>query len=219
MSILGNPPIILLDEPSAGMDPEARRFMWTVVARISQQRKKSAVILTTHSMEEAEALSTKMGIMVTGGVFKCFGSSQHIKNKFGTGYEIEVKIKKLTDPELHSMAARFDLDKQLTEKLPIKLNDIIKLMQDKKCDPFLIQEIRQGGLGDDLVKEEAENGFVDIQNFVLWEYIEQAGLNIVNTLCEQFPSVEILEHYNDYYKLRIPKGDKTIGFVFGFIEN
>ena len=112
MCILGNPPIILLDEPSAGMDPEARRFMWTVVARLSQQRKKSAVILTTHSMEEAEALSTKMGIMVTGGVFKCFGSSQHIKNKFGTGYEIEVKIKKLTDPEIHSLAARFDLDNQ-----------------------------------------------------------------------------------------------------------
>ena len=36
MAVLGNPPIILLDEPSAGMDPEARRFMWTVVARISQ---------------------------------------------------------------------------------------------------------------------------------------------------------------------------------------
>lgn len=75
MSIIGNPPIVLLDEPSAGMDPEARRFMWRVIAKISQQRKKSAVILTTHSMEEAEALSTKMGIMVTGGVFKCFGSS------------------------------------------------------------------------------------------------------------------------------------------------
>lgn len=37
--VLGNPPIILLDEPSAGMDPEARRFMWSVVANISQQRK------------------------------------------------------------------------------------------------------------------------------------------------------------------------------------
>ncbi len=35
MSVLGNPPIILLDEPSAGMDPEARRFMWSVVAKIS----------------------------------------------------------------------------------------------------------------------------------------------------------------------------------------
>jgi len=75
LATLGNPPIILLDEPSAGMDPEARRFMWTVVERISQRDKKSAVILTTHSMEEAEALSTKMGIMVRGGIFKCFGSS------------------------------------------------------------------------------------------------------------------------------------------------
>ena len=45
-------------------------------------------------MEEAEALSTKMGIMVRGGVFRCYGSSQHIKNKFGVGYEIEVKIQK-----------------------------------------------------------------------------------------------------------------------------
>ena len=35
MAIIGNPPIILLDEPSAGMDPEARRFMWSVVANIS----------------------------------------------------------------------------------------------------------------------------------------------------------------------------------------
>ena len=75
MALIGNPPIILLDEPSAGMDPEARRFMWTVVEQISQRDKNSAVVLTTHSMEEAEALSTKMGIMVRGGIFKCFGSS------------------------------------------------------------------------------------------------------------------------------------------------
>lgn len=93
-AIVGDPPIILLDEPSAGMDPEARRFMWSIISKISQQRKNSAVILTTHSMEEAEALSTKMGIMVRGGIFTCLGSSQHIKNKFGTGYEIEIKVKK-----------------------------------------------------------------------------------------------------------------------------
>ena len=74
------------------MDPTARRFMWEVVANISSN-KTSAVILTTHSMEEAEALSTKMGIMVKGGTFKCFGTSQHIKDKFGTGYIIEVKTR------------------------------------------------------------------------------------------------------------------------------
>lgn len=74
IAILGNPQIILLDEPSAGMDPESRRFMWSVIGKISND-KTSAVILTTHLMEEAEALATKMGIMVKGGMFKCFGSS------------------------------------------------------------------------------------------------------------------------------------------------
>jgi ATP-binding cassette subfamily A (ABC1) protein 3 len=104
IATLGNPPIILLDEPSAGMDPEARRFMWSVVERISQRDKRSAVILTTHSMEEAEALSTKMGIMVRGGIFRCFGSSQHIKNKFGTGFEIQLKIRKATYEDLDEIA-------------------------------------------------------------------------------------------------------------------
>ena len=91
------------------MAPTARRFMWEVVADISSN-KTSAVILTTHSMEEAEALSTKMGIMVKGGIFKCFGSSQHIKDKFGTGYIIEVKSRQLT---------RDQVQKIVTEELNI----------------------------------------------------------------------------------------------------
>ena len=75
IALIGNPPIILLDEPSAGMDPEARRHMWKVIDDISRYRRQCSVILTTHSMEEAEALSTKVGIMVKGGIFKCFGSA------------------------------------------------------------------------------------------------------------------------------------------------
>lgn len=76
------------------MDPEARRFMWKVIEKISKRDKNSAIILSTHSMEEAEALSTKMGIMVRGGIFRCMGSSQHIKNKYASGYEIEIKVEK-----------------------------------------------------------------------------------------------------------------------------
>ena len=92
MAIMGNPPIIFLDEPSTGVDPQAKRFMWNIVSKISREKKQSTVILTTHSMEEAEALCNKMGIMVKGGIFKCFGSSQHIKNKYGVGFEVEVKV-------------------------------------------------------------------------------------------------------------------------------
>ena len=85
----------MLDEPSAGMDPGARRFMWRVVKSITSEQKNTCVILTTHSMEEAEALCTKMGIMVSGGIFTCFGSTQHIKNKFGKGFEIEIKLRSM----------------------------------------------------------------------------------------------------------------------------
>ena len=83
ISMIANPQLILLDEPSAGMDPEARRYMWAVIHKLSKQRKKSSVILTTHSMEEAETLCQKMGIMVKGQ-YKCFGPSSMIKNTYGT---------------------------------------------------------------------------------------------------------------------------------------
>ena len=82
----------------------------------------------------------------------------------------------------------------------------------------MVDEIKEGGMGNDLVSEDLDNGFIEVRGFANWYYIEQAGMNIINSLTEQFPQVEILEHFNDYYKLRIPRGEKTIGFVFGFIE-
>ena len=72
ISLLCNTQIILLDEPSTGMDPEARRFMWSIIHKISKIGKKSSVIMTTHSMDEAETLCKRMGIMVNGE-FVCLG--------------------------------------------------------------------------------------------------------------------------------------------------
>jgi len=60
----------MLDEPSTGMDPRAKRFMWDV---LHKERENWAMILTTHSMEEAEALSTWIGIMANG-VMKSIGT-------------------------------------------------------------------------------------------------------------------------------------------------
>ena len=64
-------------------------------------------------MDEAEALSTKMGIMVKGGTFKCFGSSQHIKNKFGTGYAIEIKVKNLMEEDFDEVRGRYFKDGEI----------------------------------------------------------------------------------------------------------
>ena len=85
MAMIGNPKIVFLDEPSTGMDPKARRFMWKVIARVATEKENTTVILTTHSMEEAEALSSRLGIMVKGN-FKCIGTPQHIKSKYGDGF-------------------------------------------------------------------------------------------------------------------------------------
>ena len=114
IAILGNPPIILLDEPSTGLDPKAKRSMWNIISRISTKRKQSAVLLSTHSMEEAEALSTKIGIMVKGQ-FKCYGNSQHLKNKFSSGYDLEFKIKEPSEEQVIQTLA--NLGMQLDSKV------------------------------------------------------------------------------------------------------
>nr|KAF6439590.1 hypothetical protein HJG63_000034 [Rousettus aegyptiacus] len=89
IALLGEPAVIFLDEPSTGMDPVARRLLWDTVARARESGK--AIIITSHSMEECEALCTRLAIMVQGQ-FKCLGSPQHLKSKFGSGYSLRAKV-------------------------------------------------------------------------------------------------------------------------------
>jgi len=88
IALIGDPEVVLLDEPSAGLDPVSRRNLWSVILRTMSHR---AVILTTHSMDEAEALCGRIGIMVKGQL-RALGTKQHLKNKFGSGFELVVKL-------------------------------------------------------------------------------------------------------------------------------
>ncbi|EEC08268.1 hypothetical protein IscW_ISCW018772, partial [Ixodes scapularis] len=90
IALLGGPPVIYLDEPTTGMDPYTRRFLWDLIQDLV--RGGRSVILTSHSMEECEALCTRLAIMVNGH-FKCLGSIQHLKNRFGEGYCITARTK------------------------------------------------------------------------------------------------------------------------------
>ncbi|KAK2835350.1 hypothetical protein Q5P01_015834 [Channa striata] len=96
ISLIGAPPVIFLDEPTTGMDPKAKRFLWNCILSVTKEGR--AVVLTSHSMEECEALCTRMAIMVNGR-FQCLGSVQHLKNRFGDGYTI---ILRLTDSKHQS---------------------------------------------------------------------------------------------------------------------
>ncbi|NWJ07429.1 ABCA4 protein, partial [Crypturellus undulatus] len=90
IALIGCPPLVLLDEPTTGMDPQARRLLWDSI--VSVLRDGRAVVLTSHSMEECEALCTRLAIMVKG-TFKCLGTIQQLKYKFGDGYIVTLKIK------------------------------------------------------------------------------------------------------------------------------
>ncbi|KAF8564879.1 hypothetical protein P879_06099 [Paragonimus westermani] len=89
IAILGDPQVIFLDEPTSGMDPLAKRFLWDQIIRLIKSGK--SVLLTSHSMEECEALCDRLGIMANGQ-FRCLGSVQQLKNKFGNGYTAELRI-------------------------------------------------------------------------------------------------------------------------------
>ncbi|NWV35375.1 ABCAA protein, partial [Grantiella picta] len=91
LSLLGNPSVLLLDEPSTGMDPNGQRCVWKTI-QDALKTKESGAILTTHYMEEAEAVCDRVAILVSGQL-RCIGSIQYLKNKFGKGYLLEIKVK------------------------------------------------------------------------------------------------------------------------------
>jgi len=89
IALSGNVRFILLDEPSSGMDPTARKDTWDLIKSF---RNDKIMILTTHYMDEAEALGDRIGIMSKGQLKVC-GSSLFLKNKYGLGILLEVSMK------------------------------------------------------------------------------------------------------------------------------
>ena len=95
-ALIGNAPVLLLDEPTTSMDPTIRRHFWDVIHDITKEGR--CIVLTTHSMEECEALCTRLAIMVNGE-FKCLGSVQYLKNRFGEGFTLYVRVGNVEDLE------------------------------------------------------------------------------------------------------------------------
>ena len=183
--------------------------MWSVIEKISQKYKQSAVILTTHSMEEAEALSTKMGIMVKGGIFKCFGSSQHIKDKFGTGYIIEVKSNQLTRDQIQNIVSEeLKLDK-VTSKKQFNGEEVRVMLEAINCPEVVIETILQ---------QEQESKLFRASEIANELSIKRTLFGFVQELCETFRQVEVIEQYGNYMRLRVQKQDKKIGFLFKLAE-
>ena len=86
IACIGDPDIVFMDEPTTGMDPVSRQKVWRLIQKLKRNR---IVILTTHSMEEADALSDWIAVIVDGQ-FKCVGTPLFLKNQFGDGYRVNI---------------------------------------------------------------------------------------------------------------------------------
>ncbi|KAA8574696.1 hypothetical protein EYC84_003946 [Monilinia fructicola] len=103
IALIGNPTVLLLDEPSSGMDAAAKRVMWKTLASVVPGR---SLLLTTHSMEEADALAHRAGIMAKRML--AMGTSDHLRSKFGGAYYIHLVLKSAphtTDDEISTLRA------------------------------------------------------------------------------------------------------------------
>jgi len=91
ISLVSEPKIIFLDEPSTGLDPENRRQLWDIFAELKGKR---AIVLTTHSMEEADVLCNRIAI-VNNGILRCVAPQVRLKSLYGGGYHLFINSQKM----------------------------------------------------------------------------------------------------------------------------
>jgi ABC-type multidrug transport system ATPase subunit len=84
----GKNAVVILDEPTSGMDPVARREVWTVLESYKRGR---SIVFTTHFMDEADLLGDRIAIMHRGRL-QCAGSSLFLKSRFGLGYLLTIEL-------------------------------------------------------------------------------------------------------------------------------
>ena len=245
VSLLCNPQIILLDEPSTGMDPEARRFMWSIIHKATKFGKKSSVTMTTHSMDEAETLCKRMGIMVNGE-FVCLGKASEIKERYGYGYEIDIRIKPLNSKKQNEIieilnneestltSNKINNSNNMISSLNIESNinaikynkttkinrkDIIDILT-KLNKANYIDELKEDGLGKKIIKDIEINGTIALITLLNWIFFIKNAFKFIENAINYFEEIYLVEFIENNFLFKMKKGPKTksIGFFFGLFE-
>lgn len=169
---------MILDEPTSGMDPAARRYLWNVIK--NARDSGVTILLTTHSMEECEVLCTKLGIMVDGQ-FRCFGSVQKLKDKFGKGYNFILKCK----TALNETETEYKISKVLNF---VAMNIPNAILQDKQQLTLFYQIIQNETLNIarifDLIEKNKQD--LDIETYSLSQTtLEQVFLSFARKQSNQ----------------------------------
>ncbi|CAM0910189.1 unnamed protein product [Alopecurus aequalis] len=156
ISLIGDAKVVYMDEPSTGLDPASRKSLWSAVKQAKQDR---AIILTTHSMEEAEALCDRLCIMVDGRL-QCIGRPQELRARYGgyyvltmmTSSEFEVEVENLVlklSPNARKVYHLSGTQKYELSKQEVRIADVFMAMENFK----MRVEVQAWGLADTTMED------------------------------------------------------------------
>jgi ATP-binding cassette subfamily A (ABC1) protein 3 len=235
---IGNPQIVFLDECSTGVDPVARREIWQMISDMVTggnvpQAERTSVILTTHSMEECEALCPNIAIMA-GGKLRCLGSAQQLKSKFGQGYQVEMKVKNVEPSDADYVENLSKIAEAAEIKLPTLANEDGEATYD---DIFINLETTMVALaaltGDtfltDMVSEHDPAGYtvfkeatsamgVDLDGLVVFATSELRMRKLNSFIAETYPQSVVRERQDTKARYEVSSETVKIGNIFSNIE-
>ena len=122
IAIMNKPSLLLLDEPSTGVDPESRRIMWKNINELSNEGHKYNMILTTHSIEEAEVLCDTVSWLRAGN-FITTGNPEELKLRYSAGYKLHIKFNEQAINELNNEINTIEQNLDSLSSLIVGLND------------------------------------------------------------------------------------------------
>jgi energy-coupling factor transporter ATP-binding protein EcfA2 len=209
------------------MDPVARRFMWEIISDISTKREKCSIILTTQSMEECEALCTRIGIMV-GGRLRCLGSGQHLRDRFGLGYQLEISFTVPdadVDPIAHEKmleiqrvlainntneVAPVDVDMEEGEIAPtgsdsIRISELqVRQSLEKLGKSEWLSRISKSGSGSELLLAIETNKSVGLKHFATWWIMEEIVDGFIKFADRNLRGYALRERQMNRLRLAVP---------------
>lgn len=227
---IANPKIVFLDEPSTGMDPASRRDLWTVISDMVSGTTKTSVILTTHSMEECEALCPRIGIMAAGQL-KCIGSAQHLKTKFGQGYQMELKVEEaaaggsdfdeVVGKLLQSAPRSSDIDVEngAGEDVTFNLEQAKAGAQAVTGDTFLSDKIHKDDSNGYFVFKSAESNVgVSVLELAAFCATELRLRDLQSFFARMYPNIILRERQDTRMRFEVPATDSKISSLFEVVE-
>lgn len=151
IALCGKSKIVLLDEPTAGIDPTARRVVWNLLL---QEKKGRTILLSTHFMDEADILGDRVAIMA-GGLLQCCGSGFFLKKRFGAGYHLVIeknmdceisRVTKLLKEYIPDIEVERNVGTELTYSLREDMSSVFEEMLEKLEKNSVELNIRSYGI-------------------------------------------------------------------------